>query len=92
MLKTFEVPIFVSWNKPQNYNPEADYTEQSLRIMDVPGYIMFKNDARYGGVAHIDGTIRTAIIQGSNRETVRKQVQQALGEYYYQGVNAVNYA
>jgi hypothetical protein len=60
--------------------------------MNVPGYMMFKNDARYGGVAHIDGTIRTAIIQGSNRETVRLQVKEALGDCYYPGVNAVNYA
>ena len=59
--------------------------------MDVPGYTMIENNPRHGGVASISGTIRTAIISGTNRETVRKLVEAALGPYYYPGVNAVNY-
>lgn len=92
-IKNFYVPVFVSWFTPSErpYNPETDSTQQSMRIMDVPGYSHFVGQPKWGGIANVSGTLRTAVIRGTNREQVRKFVQKALGDKYFPGVNVVNY-
>lgn len=88
--KFFFVPVFVSWNSPAEYNSEKDYTKQSVRIMDVPGFQNFLNDPSYTHVAYVRGTVRTAVIRGTSKVQVREAVREALAEIYYPGINSVS--